>query len=238
MDLLSPFLATDPASPRLTTYTDAGRMELSAATLANWAAKGGNLMAGELGLGPGDVVVVDAPADWMPAAIVVGCWRAGVAVCSPDAPAAASAAAVVTTDPDAHPDTDAEVLQLSTDPFGRGVAEAGGDVDFGVTDLSPELRVQGDRYASPETGGRDGAETVLLHASDGSEVTGAQLRERAAQRFEAGTRAVTGAWADTDGLVDTLLPLFVGGSVVASTDDAAERLRHLAETERGTVTPR
>ncbi|MDN6326143.1 MAG: TIGR03089 family protein, partial [Corynebacterium sp.] len=37
MDLLSPFLATDPASPRLTTYTDAGRMELSAATLANWA---------------------------------------------------------------------------------------------------------------------------------------------------------------------------------------------------------
>ncbi|MEY8567394.1 TIGR03089 family protein [Corynebacteriaceae bacterium 7-707] len=234
MDLLSPFLRTDAASPRLTTYTDAGRMELSAATLAIWAAKGGNLLAGQLGLAPGDVVAVDAPTDWMPAALVVGCWRAGVAVCAPSSPAAGTAAALLTTDPDAHPDWDADILQLSTDPFGRGVAEAGGEVEFGVTDLSPELRVQGDRYAGPETG----EDTVLLHTLDGTPVTGADLRRRAGESFAPGVRSVTGPWADTDGLVAALLPLFVDGSVVVSTDDDPARLEHLAATERGTVTPR
>lgn len=233
MDLLSPLLATDAASPRLTTYTDAGRMELSAATLANWASKGGNLMVGELGLGSGDVVVVDAPTDWMPAALVVGCWRAGVAVCAPSSPAAASAAALLTTDPDAHPDVDGEILQLSTDPFGRGVGESGGDIAFGVTDLSPELRVQGDRYAGPETG-----EDAVLHIdASGTPFTGAQLTSRAQERGTDGTRTVTGPWEDTDGLVDTLLPLFTGGSVVVSTDSSPDRLSHLAETERGEVLP-
>ncbi|MDN6439961.1 MAG: TIGR03089 family protein [Corynebacterium nuruki] len=232
MDLMAPFLAADPASPRLTTYTDRGRMELSAATAANWAAKGGNLVAGELGLMPGDTVAVDAPADWLPAALVLGCWRAGVAVCSPASPAFGDAAALVTTDPDAHPDFTGEVLALSTDPFGRGVAESGGEVPFGVTDLSPELRVQGDRYAGPESG----AGEVLLRDASGAALTGTDLQARAAARFgQDAVRAVSPAWSDTDGLVDRLLPLFVGGSVVVSTDGAAARLAHLAEVERGTV---
>lgn len=233
---MAPFLASDAASPRLTTYTDAGRMELSAATVANWASKGGNLVVGELGLAPGDVVTVNAPADWMPAVLVLGCWRAGVAVCSATSPAAEDAAALLTTDPDAHPDFDGEILQLSTDPFGRGVAEAGGDVPFGVVDLSPELRVQGDRYTGPETA----ENVVLLLDASGDEVTGAQLRERAEERFavtgDGGeVRAVSGAWSDTDGLVDRLLPLFAGGSVVVSTDASPEHLTHLAEIERGIV---
>lgn len=231
MDLLAPFLSTDPAAPRLTTYTSAGRMELSAETLANWASKGGNLMSGELGLGPGDVVVLDAPADWMPAALVVGCWRAGVAVCSPTSPAASTAAAVATTDPDAHSDTGGEVLHISTDPFGHGVAEAGGEVAFGVTDLSPELRIQGDRYAGPESGD----ETVLLISTTGQAVTAVDLQARARQAVEPGTRAVTGPWSDTDGLVTALLPLFAGGSVVVTTDTTAERMQNLADTEHGVV---
>lgn len=234
---MAPLLASDAASPRLTTYTDAGRMELSAETVANWAAKGGNLMVGELGLGPGDVVAVDAPADWMPAVLVLGCWRAGVAVCSPDSPAFDAAATLLTTDADAHPDFGGEVLLLSTDPFGRGVGEAGGDVPFGIMDLSPELRVQGDRYAGPETG----EDAVLLVDSSGATVSGTDLRARAMERHGGSVgsgdtvRAVGGAWSDTDGLVDCLLPLFTGGSVVVSTDDTAERLAEIAATERGTV---
>ncbi|HIW92570.1 MAG TPA: TIGR03089 family protein [Candidatus Corynebacterium avicola] len=231
MDLMAPLLASDAASPRLTTYTDAGRMELSAETVANWASKGGNLMVAELGLAPGDVVAVDAPADWMPAVLVLGCWRAGVAVCSPDSPAFDAAAALLTTDADAHPDFGGEVLLLSTDPFGRGVGEAGGDVPFGVVDLSPELRVQGDRYAGPETG----EDAVLLVDASGTPVTGSDLKGRAAERHGVGVRAVGAAWSDTDGLVDCLLPLFTGGSVVVSTDPAAERLAQLADTEHGTV---
>lgn len=228
---MAQLLASDAASPRLTTYTDAGRMELSAETVANWAAKGGNLMVAELGLAPGDVVAVDAPADWMPAVLVLGCWRAGVAVCAPDSPAFNSAAALLTTDADAHPDFDGEVLLLSTDPFGRGVGEAGGDVPFGVVDLSPELRVQGDRYAGPETG----EDAVLLVDASGTTVTGTDLKGRAVERHGEGVRAVGAAWSDTDGLVDCLLPLFTGGSVVVSTDPATERLAQLADTEHGTV---
>lgn len=234
MDLMAPFLAADAASPRITTYTDRGRMELSAATAANWAAKGGNLVAGELGLMPGDTVVVDAPADWLPAALVLGCWRAGVAVCAPDSPASADAAALVTTAPDAHPDFSGEVLVLSTDPFGRGVVESGGEVPFGVTDLSPELRIQGDRYAGPESGAGD----VLLRDAAGAALTGTDLAARAAERLGPdAVRAVSPAWSDTDGLVDRLLPLFTGGSVVVSTDASADRLVHLAEVERGTLVP-
>ena len=225
---MAPFLATDAASPRITTYTDRGRMELSAATAANWAAKGGNLFAGELGLGRGDVVVVDCPTDWLPAALVLGCWQAGVAVCSPSSPAAADAAAVITTDPDC--DLADEVLLVSTDPFGRGVAESGGEVPFGVTDLAPELRVQGDRYA----GLTSGADAVLLVDTTGAQVTGTELQDRASARGE-NVRAVTAGWEDADSLVDRLLPLFAGGSVVLSTDGDADRLAHLAEVEKGVV---
>ena len=228
MDLMAPFLATDAASPRITTYTDRGRMELSAATAANWAAKGGNLFAGELGLGRGDVVVVDCPTDWLPAALVLGCWQAGVAVCSPSSPAAADAAAVITTDPAC--DLADEVLLVSTDPFGRGVAESGGEVPFGVTDLAPELRVQGDRYA----GLTSGADAVLLVDTTGAQVTGTELQDRASARGE-NVRAVTAGWEDADSLVDRLLPLFAGGSVVLSTDGDADRLAHLAEVEKGVV---
>ena len=228
MDLMAPFLATDAASPRITTYTDRGRMELSAATAANWAAKGGNLFAGELGLGRGDVVVVDCPTDWLPAALVLGCWQAGVAVCSPSSPAAADAAAVITTDPTC--DLADEVLLVSTDPFGRGVAESGGEVPFGVTDLAPELRVQGDRYA----GLASGADAVLLVDTTGAQVTGTELQDRASARGE-NVRAVTAGWVDADSLVDRLLPLFAGGSVVLSTDGDADRLAHLAEVEKGVV---
>ncbi|WP_394288773.1 TIGR03089 family protein [Corynebacterium variabile] len=228
MDLMAPFLATDAASPRITTYTDRGRMELSAATAANWAAKGGNLFAGELGLGRGDVVVVDCPTDWLPAALVLGCWQAGVAVCSPSSPAAADAAAVITTDPAC--DLADEVLLVSTDPFGRGVAESGGEVPFGVTDLAPELRVQGDRYA----GLASGADAVLLVDTTGAQVTGTELQDRASACGE-NVRAVTAGWVDADSLVDRLLPLFAGGSVVLSTDGDADRLAHLAEVEKGVV---
>ncbi|AGP31404.1 hypothetical protein A606_08805 [Corynebacterium terpenotabidum Y-11] len=231
---MAPFLAADPASPRITTYTDRGRMELSAATAANWAAKGGNLFSGDLGLLPGDVVAVDCPTDWLPAALVLGCWQAGVAVCSVASPAFQDAAALITTDADSPDavDFDGEVLLVSTDPFGRGVAESGGSVPFGVTDLSPELRVQGDRYVGPVSG----ASSVLLVDAAGVPVTGEELADRAAaEGVRSGVRAVTAGWEDADSLVSRLLPLFVAGSVVLSTDGSADRLAHLAQVERGTV---
>ena len=51
--VLDPLLRTDPAGPRITYYDDATgeRIEVSAVTLANWAAKTANLLRDELGAG-------------------------------------------------------------------------------------------------------------------------------------------------------------------------------------------
>lgn len=62
--VLDPLLATDPAGPRITYYDDATgeRIELSTATLANWAAKTGNLLRDEMGVAAGGRVAVLLPA--------------------------------------------------------------------------------------------------------------------------------------------------------------------------------
>lgn len=237
MDLMAPLLAQDAASPRITTYTDRGRMELSATTAANWAAKGGNLCAGDLGLTPGDVVVVNCPTDWLPIALVLGCWQAGVAVCSTSSPGATSAAALITTDADAEFSVDfgGEILLLSTDPFGRGIAESGGHVPFGVTDLAPELRVQDDRYTGPLGSPDD----VLLVNSEGRPMTGTELQSQAVATVGTGVRVIGGPWQDADSLVARLLALFSGGSVVLGGESAPDhtaqqaRLNQLAAIERG-----
>ena len=61
--LLDPLLKADPMGPRITYYDDATgeRIELSTATLANWAAKTANLLRDELGAGPGTRVAVLLP---------------------------------------------------------------------------------------------------------------------------------------------------------------------------------
>ncbi|MGV0337968.1 TIGR03089 family protein, partial [Corynebacterium bovis] len=79
MDLMAPLIAQDPGSPRITTYTAAGRMELSAATADNWAAKVANLLAAT-GVGRGDAVAVLASTGWMPLVVTLGCWRIGATV--------------------------------------------------------------------------------------------------------------------------------------------------------------
>ncbi len=75
-------VAIDPARPLLTWYDDATgeRTELSGATLANWVAKTANLMVDEVGAGPGGRAAVLLPPHWQTAAVLLGCWSAGVEV--------------------------------------------------------------------------------------------------------------------------------------------------------------
>ena len=72
--ILDPMLCSDPVGPRITYYDDATgeSIELSAVTLANWAAKTGNLLRDELGAGPGSRVAVLLPAHWQTAAVLFG----------------------------------------------------------------------------------------------------------------------------------------------------------------------
>ena len=80
--LLDPLMAADPAGPRITYYDDATgeRIELSTVTLANWAAKTGNLLRDELGAGPASRVAVLLPAHWQTAAVLFGIWWIGAEV--------------------------------------------------------------------------------------------------------------------------------------------------------------
>ena len=75
-------LRADPVGPRITYYDDATgeRIELSAVTLANWAAKTGNLLRDELGAGAGSRVAVLLPAHWQTAAVLFGVWWIGAEV--------------------------------------------------------------------------------------------------------------------------------------------------------------
>jgi NADPH-dependent curcumin reductase CurA len=72
-------MAADPMGPRITYYDDATgeRIELSTVTLANWAAKTGNLLRDEMGAGPSSRVAVLLPAHWQTAAVLLGIWWIG-----------------------------------------------------------------------------------------------------------------------------------------------------------------
>ena len=81
-ELLARELGRDGARPFLTWYDDAtgGRVELSVATTANWAAKIANYLVDELDVQPGDDVTVEPAQHWTTAVVLLGAWVAGAHV--------------------------------------------------------------------------------------------------------------------------------------------------------------
>ena len=218
-------MAADPVGPRITYYDDATgeRIELSTVTLANWAAKTGNLLRDELGAGPAARVAVLLPAHWQTAAVLFGIWWIGAEVVLDG-----SAADIGLCTADRLSEADdavgvGEIAVLSLDPFGKPAA----DVPVGMTDYATSVRVHGDQI-SPER--HPGA------ALDGRSVTevltGAQA-SAAAQGFTAVDRVMsTAGWETADELTDNLLAVFVAGASlvqVANPDAALLDRRRLAE---------
>lgn len=229
MDLISDLL-NDPAAPRLTTYTEAGRMELSGITLANWQAKVANLLT-SIGVGEGDTVAIAAAPGWQPACIAVGAWKVGASISD----ANSGEPAVLFTDSlelaEGFEDSPAgasvqEIYLLSSDPFGRGVEEAGGDVPFGINDFSPELRVHPDAFMGS---------APRFPSADVDVVRAAAEQLEAEHGIGHGARVVMGPWDDVRGLTRCLSPLLIGGSVVMSTDSHPARLEELRDTEKADV---
>ncbi|GIF60625.1 TIGR03089 family protein [Asanoa iriomotensis] len=72
----------------MTWYDDATgeRTELSGATLDNWVEKTANLLVDGSGLGDGDQAGVLLPPHWQTAAVLLGCWAAGVRPIATPAP--------------------------------------------------------------------------------------------------------------------------------------------------------
>lgn len=227
--LLDPILRDDPAGPRITWYDDTtgARIELSAVTLANWAAKTANLIRDEFGLMPGARVCVLLPAHWQSAAVLLGCWWAGVEVVLDPDPEADLA--LVTADRLDEAADAAEVAVLSLDAFGRPAE----NLPIGVTDYATSVRVHGDQFR-PEIA------PVHAPALDGrtvAEVLAAARDSAAARHWTSRDRVLSTAdWATTTELVDGLLAvLVVGASLVQVTDPDPERMSRRAESERVTA---
>jgi uncharacterized protein (TIGR03089 family) len=223
--ILDPLLRTDPVGPRITYYDDAGgeRIELSAVTLANWAAKTGNLLRDEFGAGPATRIAVLLPAHWQTAAVLFGVWWIGAEVLLGTGPADI---ALCTGEQLGEADQavgTGEVAVLSLDPLGRPAH----NVPVGVTDYATAVRVHGDQIvAEPAPGPALAGRSVeqVLHDCE----TSAQTRG-----LTSGDRVLsTASWEQPAALVDHLLAILaVGGSLVqiANPDPAALPRRIAAE---------
>lgn len=198
-------MAANPAGPRITYYDDATgeRIELSTATLANWAAKTANLLRDELGAEPGSRVAPMLPAHWQTAAVLFGIWWIGceVVLASGDAEIALCTA-------DRLDEADAavgmgEVVVLSLDPFGKPVP----DLPVGVTDYATSVRAHGDQIVPERNPG------PALDGRSVDDVLAAAQASAASQELTAADRLMsTASWDTSDDLIDHLLAVYAAGA--------------------------
>jgi len=218
-------MASDPAGPRITYYDDATgeRIELSTATLVNWAAKTGNLLRDEMGAGPDTRVAVLLPAHWQTASVLFGIWWIGAEVVT-----GGQADVALCTAPRLGEADDAvgvgEIAVLSLDPFGKPVP----DLPVGVTDYATAVRVHGDQILPERHPG-----AALDGRSVADVLSGAQT-SAAAQGLTADDRVLSTAdWTDADELTANLLAVFaIGASLVQVANQDAAAVDRRRQTEK------
>jgi uncharacterized protein (TIGR03089 family) len=226
--LLDP-LRSGPAAaqPLLTYYDDATgeRIELSAITTANWAAKAANLLRDECDVEPGSKVAMLLPAHWQTASALLAVWWCGAEVVTDPV-----AADWVLCDADridlALAGTPAGgVVALSLDAFGKGVP----GLPAGVIDFATEVRLHGDDFdpwqpVADDAPALDGAtiDEVLAAARARADALGLSATDRVLSTLD---------WSGT-GLMDGLLAVLAAGASlvqVRNPDPAALERRASAE---------
>ena len=225
--ILDPMLRADPVGPRITHYDDATgeRIELSALTLANWAAKTGNLLRDELGAGPASRVAVLLPAHWQTVAVLFGVWWIGAEVVLGDSDADVALCVVDRLD-EADATGAGEVAVLSLDPFGRPAP----DLPVGVTDYATAVRVHGDQIVAERNPG------PALAGRSVDEVLAACQTSASTRGLTSGDRVLsTASWDGPDDVIEGLLAvLAAGGSLVQVADPDPAALPRRIETEKVT----
>jgi uncharacterized protein (TIGR03089 family) len=228
--ILDPMLRADPVGPRITYYDDATgeRIELSGMTLANWAAKTGNLLRDEMGAGPASRVALLLPAHWQTAAVLFGVWWIGAeAVLGAAGPAdLALCTAERLDEADSSLEPGGEVAVLSLNPFGRPAP----DLPIGVTDYATAVRVHADqivpeRQPGPALAGRT-VDEILADCESSA----------AARDLTSGDRVLsTASWTRPGDLVDGLLSILaVGASLVQVANPNPSAMQRRIETEKVT----
>jgi uncharacterized protein (TIGR03089 family) len=222
--LLSDAVATDPTRPLLTYYDDdtGERTELSGATLANWVDKTANLLVDGLGLGPGDRALVLLPPHWQTAAVLLGCWSAGLSV-TLTYPSSGSTAAGLVADvafvaaARTGEVTSGDRYALGLHPLALPLRE----VPAGYLDFSAEVRAYGDRFA----GARVRDQGALC----------ADAAQRATEMgISAGDRVLVDAAAHPDPVDWLLAPLAARASTVLCGHLDSSKLDTRVATERVT----
>ncbi|MHA6624746.1 TIGR03089 family protein [Pseudonocardia sichuanensis] len=230
--LLGPLLSGAAAArPLITFYDDATgeRVELSATTTANWAAKAANLLREECDVEPGTPVAVLLPAHWQTAAVLLAAWWCGATVTEP-AEAEWVLCDAERVDLALAAEPAGGVVALSLDAFGAGVP----GLPAGVVDFATEVRLQGDEFVPwspvPENA------PALAGATVGEVL--ACARARAGELgFSRGDRVLsTLDWSTGDGLRDGLLAVLAAeASLVQVRHPDEEAMGRRAATERTTV---
>lgn len=225
--LLDPILQQDPTGPRITYYDDASgeRIELSALTLANWAAKTANLIRDEFGLLPGSRICVLLPAHWQSAAVLLGCWWAGAEVLL--APDDDAELAMVSADRLAEVEDVPEIAVLSLDAFGRP-AEG---LPIGVTDYATSVRVHGDQFRP------DGGAQSALDGLSIAEVLTAATASASAQSIDRKDRVLSASgWDTASELIEGMIAvLAVGASLVQVAHPEEGAMTRRMQSEKITV---
>ncbi|WP_379585610.1 TIGR03089 family protein [Pseudonocardia hispaniensis] len=230
--VLGPALIGDPARPLITYYDDATgeRIELSAVTTANWAAKAANLLREECDVEPGTPVALLLPAHWQTVAALLAVWWCGGHVVTDPADAEWLLCDEDRVDLALAVAPPGGVVALSLDAFGRGLS----GLPPGVIDFATEVRVQGDDFVPWEAVEDD---APALAGGTVAEVL-ADARRRATELgLAAGDRVLsTMEWSTLDGLRDGLLAvLAVGASLVQCRNADPAKLDHRMRTERCTI---
>ena len=215
--LFTPLLKADPGRPLITHYDDAtgSRVELSRATIANWAAKTANWLRDEHDVEPGDSVAVLLPAHWQTVGLLLGAWWCGARVVGAD-----EDAKVAVVPPGGTADADV-VAVASLHPMGLG---AGAAVDY-----LDDVRVHGDDFTpwEPVPGS-----TLALAESTVDDVV-AQARERGAELGSEPRVLSTLEWNVPSGVLEGFLAvLAAGGSLVQVSNPDAGLLAARRESEK------
>lgn len=219
MELLSSLLSSDPATPRLTVYNESNgsRLDFSAVTLDNWAAKVANMLRDELELEEGTTIAVELPSSWQSVAIMLGALAAGINVSFNPAEGDVF---FTSADENVREYADSvgatgDIVLVTDDPMGRGVEETGMVLPVGTVDFAPTVRFFGDQFPEP----------------------GQPLSSFSTSTAPEGARILSTGWNTWEEFTEQVInPLSAGGSaVIVSGPVSAERLEHIRKVEKATA---
>jgi uncharacterized protein (TIGR03089 family) len=201
-------------------------VELSVATLTNWAAKTANWLTEEIEIEPGDKVVVRLPAHWQTAGILLGAWWCGAHIVSDE-----KEAQIVFVGPEEKIVSGITTAIVSLDPMGRGLSR---QPEKASIDFLSEVRAAGDEFHSafPIPGNAPAmlsstVDELLIAAREVAVESAISQQDRVLSTVE---------WSLPDGILRGLLaPLAAGAHLVQVTGAAPENLDNYRRNERTTV---